>query len=458
MDLYSTVCAISTPYGTGGISIIRISGSEAVEIADKVFRATSGKKLSSVPSHTIHHGHIVSSEGRVIDEVLVSVMLSPKTYTGEDVCEINCHGGLVVTKLILEEVMKAGAKPAAPGEFTKRAFLNGKLDLSRAEAVIDLINSKTNLEQEISVNNLGGALSDKINDVRQRLIALCANIQVLIDYPDEGLEDFSDDEFLEELKSISSQLEKLVDSSRVGLLIRSGIPAAIVGKPNVGKSSLLNLLSGTDKAIVTDIEGTTRDAIEEYVNIGSITLRLADTAGIRQTEDTVEAIGVKRSLEYIESSDLIIFVADAQSGLDERDFEIIRAIGTKKCIALINKSDAGGLISKEDLKKHFDRVIDFSVKEETGVSELEESIKAMFEMGDISSDGSQIITSARHRDALSKAGDSIKSAIDTVESGIPADTTFIDIEEAISALGEITGLTVSEEIVDRIFHSFCIGK
>jgi len=458
MDLHSTICAISTPYGTGGISIIRISGSEAIEIADKIFRATSGKKIASAPSHTIHHGHIVASEGRILDEVLVSVMHSPRTYTGEDVCEINCHGGLVVTKLILEETMKAGAKPAAPGEFTKRAFLNGKLDLSRAEAVIDIINSKTSLEQEISVNNLGGALSGKINSVRDRLIALCANIQVLIDYPDEGLEDFTDEEFLEELKNLSSQIHNLVNSSRVGLMIRSGIPTAIVGKPNVGKSSLLNLLSGTDKAIVTDIEGTTRDAIEEYVNIGNITLRLADTAGIRQTDDKVEAIGVKRSMDYIESSDLIIFMADAKSGLDMRDVEIINAIGSKKCIALINKCDAGSLIVKADLEKYFDTVIEFSVKEEKGVYELEECIKTLFEMGDISADGSQIITSARHRDALLKAGNSIDSAIKTVESGIPPDTAFIDIEEAISALGEITGLTVSEEIVDRIFHSFCIGK
>ena len=458
MDLTSTIAAISTPYGTGGISIIRISGSDAVKIADKIFVPSSKKPLSDCPTHTIHHGKIVSLDGKVLDEVLVSVMKAPKTFTGEDICEINCHGGIVVTKAILEETLKAGATLADRGEFTKRAFLNGKMDLCKAESVIDVITSKTALEREISVNHLGGALSEKIDAIRERLIALCANIQVLIDYPDEGLEDFSDEEFETELRSIHHSVCGLLSTSDAGLLIRSGISAAIVGKPNVGKSSLLNLLSGVERAIVTDVEGTTRDAIEEYVNLGNITLRLTDTAGIRETDDRVEAIGVEKSKEYIRNSELIIFMADAKSGLDEKDFEIINAIGDKKRIALINKCDAGDLVKKQDLEEHFEHIIEFSVKSESGVTQLEETIKNMFEMGNLTDDGKAIITNARHKEALSKAEKALSSAISTVESGMSADMTFIDLDEAISSLGEIVGLTVSEEIVDKIFHKFCIGK
>lgn len=457
MNLFSTIAAISTPYGTGGISIIRISGSKAIEIADKVFKASSGKKLSSVPSHTIHHGHIVSSEGKVLDEVLVSVMLSPRTYTGEDTVELNCHGGLFTTKRILEEVLKVGAVNASRGEFTKRAFLNGKTDLARAEAVIDLINSKSNLEQSISVNHLGGRLSEKINSLRERLLALIAHVQVLIDYPDEELEPLSDDEFLNELKEIKNEASKLLATSEAGSLIKNGIATAIVGKPNVGKSSLLNLLSGEEKAIVTDIEGTTRDAIEESVSLGGVTLKLADTAGIRETDDKIEAIGVKISKGYIEKSKLIIFVADAISGIDENDLEIIKQLKDKKCIALINKCDKAKLKNEDILKGSFNRIIHFSAKTAQGLSELEAAIKEMFEIGEIENN-SDIITNARHRDALIKAQTSLTCAISSIEMGISPDTCFIDIEDAISALGEIVGLTVSEEVVDRIFHSFCVGK
>lgn len=457
MNLFSTIAAISTPYGTGGISIIRISGSRALEIADKVFKASSKKKLAHVPSHTIHHGHIVSAEGKVLDEVLASVMLSPRTYTGEDTVELNCHGGLFTTKRILEEVLKAGAENASRGEFTKRAFLNGKTDLARAEAVIDLINSKTNLEQSISVNHLGGALSAKINSLRERLITLLAHVQVLIDYPDEELEPLSEDEFLIELKEIKNESAALLATSEAGSLIKNGIATAIVGKPNVGKSSLLNLLSGEEKAIVTNIEGTTRDAIEQSVSLGGVSLNLVDTAGIRETDDTIEAIGVKRSKEYIEKSKLIIFMADAASGIDENDKEIINSLEGKKCIALINKCDKASLENEDIIKKSFNRVIHFSVKTSDGLFELEEAIKEMFEIGEIENN-SDIITNARHRDALAKAESSIASAIMAIEAGISCDTTFIDIEDAISALGEIVGLTVSEEVVDKIFHSFCVGK
>ncbi len=457
MDLYSTIAAISTPYGTGGISIIRISGNEAVEIADKIFKASSGKKLSRVPSHTIHHGKIISSDGRILDEVLVSVMKAPKTYTGEDTVELNCHGGLFTTKTILEEVLKAGARSASRGEFTKRAFLNGKTDLAKAEAVIDLINSRTNLEQNISVNHLGGKLSEKINSLRENLLELLAHVQVLIDYPDEELEPLSEDEFLNELKSIRENTKRLLATSDAGMLIKDGIDTAIVGKPNVGKSSLLNLLSGEDKAIVTDIEGTTRDAIEQSVSLGSIVLNLADTAGIRETEDKIEAMGVVRSKEYIEKSNLIIFMADAVSGIDKNDVEIINSLSDKPSIALINKSDASTLADREVLEKSFDKIIEFSVKSSKGVDELEAAVKEMFELGKIENN-SDIITNARHRDALVRAEAALSAAILSIESGISIDTTFIDIEEAIASLGEIVGYTVSEEVVDKIFHSFCVGK
>ena len=457
MNIFSTIAAISTPYGAGGISIIRISGSRALEIADKVFKASSKKKLREAQSHTIHHGHIVSEEGKVLDEVLASVMLSPRTYTGEDTVELNCHGGLFTTKRILEEVLKAGAENASRGEFTKRAFLNGKTDLARAEAVIDLINSKTNLEQSISVNHLGGKLSKKINSLRERLLSLIAHVQVLIDYPDEELEPLSDDEFMEELSSIKNEASKLLATSEAGSLIKNGIKTAIVGKPNVGKSSLLNLLSGEEKAIVTDIEGTTRDAIEQSVNLGGISLNLADTAGIRETEDKIEAIGVKRSKEYIEKSKLIIFVADATSGIDENDVEIIESLKGKKCVALVNKCDKAELKDESILKENFDRIIHFSAKTSEGLDKLEQTIKEMFEIGEIENNA-DIITNARHKDALIKAEAALSSAIESAQMGISADTLFIDIEDAISALGEIVGLTVSEEVVDRIFHSFCVGK
>lgn len=457
MNLSNTIAAICTPLGTGGVSIIRISGSNAISIADKVFKASSGRSLCDVPSHTLHHGRVISEEGNVLDEVLVSVMRAPKTYTGEDVAEINCHGGMFSTKRILEEVLKSGAEHADRGEFTKRAFLNGKTDLCRAEAVIELINSKTALEQSISVNKLGGALSERINSLRERLLELIAHVQVLIDYPDEELEDLSDEEFSDRLKSIAKDTDSLLASSEAGSLIRDGINTAIVGKPNVGKSSLLNLLSGKDKAIVTDIEGTTRDAIEERVSLGGIVLNLTDTAGIRETGDVIEAMGVKRSMEYISSSELIIYMADAQSGLDERDTEIISALGGKKTIALINKSEISSLEDEYILRDKFDYLIKFSVKTREGLAELETAVKELFELGGLSPD-SDIITNARHRDALIKASAAIRSAISAIEGGISIDTVFIDIENAISALGEIVGLTVSEEVVDRIFHSFCVGK
>ncbi len=458
MKINSTIAAVATPYGSGGISIIRISGDDAVKIADRVFRASSGKKLADAKSHTLHHGHIEDKSGKILDEVLASVMLAPKSYTGEDTVEINCHGGVVVTNSVLSAVVESGASLADRGEFTKRAFLNGKLDLSRAEAVIDVINSKTALEQSIAVNHLGGRLSEKIDSLRERLIRLTGHIQVLIDYPDEDLEPLSDEQFSDSLKKIYEEASGLLASSQMGLIIRDGIQTAIAGKPNVGKSSLLNLLSGQQKAIVTDVEGTTRDVIEQYVSFGNITLKLCDTAGIRHTDDKVEAIGVRKSIDYINESKLVIFMADAVSGLDENDYDVINSLKGKNAIALINKCESGSNVSIEELGKYFDRCIEFSVKNEKGVEELESAIKEMFNLGLIEDGGADVITNVRHKEALSGAVGSIASAIEALDSGFSPDMTFIDIENAISSLGEITGLTVGEEIVDKIFHAFCIGK
>ncbi len=458
MDLFSTIAAISTPHGTGGISIIRISGEDAVKIASQIFTPSSPVSLCDAESHTIHHGHIVSDSGKKIDEVLVSVMKAPKTFTGEDTVEINCHGGLVVTKLILEMVLSKGAVSAERGEFTKRAFLNGKLDLSQAEAVIDIINSKTNLEQEISVNNLGGAISDKINLIRERIISLIANIGVLIDYPDEGLEPFSDEEFEKELSEIRDELDTLYDTASAGMVLKEGISTAIVGKPNVGKSSLFNLLSGEEKAIVTDLEGTTRDAIEEYIILGDVALRLADTAGIRESEDEIEKIGIRKAVEYITKSELIIFMADAVTGLDEKDMEILSLLEGKKAIALVNKTDKGNFDDMKELRGRFDKVIEFSVKEKRGIDELKSAVYELFNIGLISGTNASVTMNVRHRDAILKAKSAVVTALEAKKMSIPADTVYIDLEDAASALGEIVGVTVSEEVVDRIFHRFCIGK
>ena len=458
MNLFETITAISTPHGEGGISIIRISGSRAIEIADSIFVSSKGKKLNTVKSHTIHHGHIKDKSGKTIDEVLVSVMKAPNTYTCEDIVEINCHGGIVSTKQILLAVLDAGAVPASAGEFTKRAFLNGRIDLCEAESVIDIINSKTNLSHEVSVNQLEGRLSQKINGIREKILALTGHVQVLIDYPEEDLEPLTDEEFKNGLKDIIDDIKRLIATADRGKLIKNGIQTAIVGKPNVGKSSLLNLLSGENRAIVTDIEGTTRDAIEQYINLGDVELKIIDTAGIRETGDVIENMGVEKSKEYIKSSQLVIFMTDGKKGLDKNDEFIIENLKDKKTIVLVNKCEDGCAVDVEYLKQKFENVILFSVHNEMGTDELADTVKNMFEMGDILNTNDAVITNVRHSDALLKAVTAMENAYNSVVAGIPTDMTFIDLENAISALGEIVGLTVGEEIVDRIFHSFCIGK
>lgn len=458
MIIDNTIAAISTPNGEGGISVIRMSGSDAIAIADKVFKSAKQKKLADVKSHTINYGFICDASGNTIDEVLVSVMKAPNTYTKEDVVEINCHGGIISTKTILELVIKNGAQLAAPGEFTKRAFLNGRIDLSQAESVIDIINSKTNLMHTVAVNQLGGRLSDEINSIREKLLKLLAHIQVLIDYADEDLEPLSDEEFENILKNVCDKIEKLIQGADSGRLLRSGILTAIVGKPNVGKSSLLNLLSGEERAIVTEIEGTTRDAIEEYINLGDIALRIADTAGIRETSDIVESIGVDKSKKYINDADLVLFVIDGKKPLDKNDKYIMSQLDGKNVIAIINKTEDGCAFDESIIKDKFENTIMFSVHTQKGTDELCECIKKIFDMGKIYDTSGAVITNMRHKQALMEAKEYSNAALCALKNGIPCDMISIDIQNTISSLGEITGLTVAEEVVDKIFHDFCLGK
>lgn len=458
MNFDDTIAAVSTPPGKGGISIIRISGKNACEIADKVYLSNFGKKLSKVNTHTINHGFAVRQDGSVIDEVLVSVMRAPHTYTGEDVAEVNCHGGIVSTKEILSAILEAGARLAEPGEFTKRAFLNGRMDLCEAESVIDIINAKNKKAHTLSVHQLRGSVSRSIGKIRERLLTLTAHLQVLIDFADEDLEPLSDEEYLEGLKESLKDVEKLLSSADRGQILKDGVKTAIVGKPNVGKSSLLNLLYGDERAIVTDIEGTTRDAIEETVTFGGVMLNLADTAGIRETDDIIEKIGVEKSKTIMDDADLVIFMADGTKALDENDDYILSSLKNKNIVILVNKTDEAVVCDVSSLKKVSDKVIEFSVKSKKGLDELEDLIKVMFNSGDIEANDEAMITGVRHKQALLKAREALAGAIDAIISGIEINMTFIDIENAISALGEITGQTVGEEIVDKIFHSFCVGK
>lgn len=452
-----TIAAISTPIGMGGIAVIRISGEDAVEIADKVFL---GKiPLKDAQSHTVHYGYIVDQNGEKLDEVLVTVMLAPRTYTRENVVEISTHGGMVASKSVLKCLMEAGAYPAEPGEFTKRAFLNGRIDLSRAEAVIDIINSKTSLAKKNALFQAEGGLAARINDIRDELVKLAASMQVIIDYPDEELEDVTADDIYEKTSQAAQKVQKLLDTAENGKIIKEGIKTVIVGKPNVGKSSLLNMLAKEDRAIVTDIAGTTRDIIEESVNIDGIPLILTDTAGIRETDDVIEKIGVEKSLKSIDDADLIIMVLDSTAMPDDEDIKLIEETKDRKRIIIVNKSDiANGTLSKEFGKIINDDFIEMSAKTGDGAELLIKKIKKMYQLGDIEQDNKLIITNLRHVSVLSKAKDALENVKEAISAGMPTDIASIDINNAIDALGEITGAVVSEDIVNAIFHDFCVGK
>ena len=454
-----TIAAIATStMSSGGISVIRLSGEDAVEIADKIFKSVKGIKLTDVASHTVHYGHIVSNE-KVIDEVLVIVMRAPNTYTREDVVEIDCHGGILVTRKVLEACIDAGASPAQPGEFTKRAFLNGRIDLSQAEAVIDVINSKNDYALKSSVNQLDGVLSRKIRNIREIIINHVAYIEAALDDPEHISLDNYVDNVKNDVDNCVNIVDNLVKNAENGRIMHDGINTVILGKTNAGKSSLLNALAKEERAIVTDIEGTTRDALEEQINIGGITLNLIDTAGIRKTEDIVENIGVEKAKKIALNADLIIYVVDGSRPLDNNDTEIMELIKEKKVIVLLNKSDIGQIVSKNDLNclSCYD-IISISAKEETGLDKLEDSIKNLFFTGDITSNEEIYITNARHKSLLKEALNSLKLVSEGIDNGVSEDFLTIDLMNAYEKLGLIIGEAVEDDLADQIFSKFCMGK
>ena len=453
-----TIAAISTGMTNAGIGIVRISGEDAFSAADRIFRGK--EKISECKSHTIHYGYIVDGD-ITVDQVLVMVMKGPRTFTGEDTVEINCHGGTYVVTRVLDAVLRhGGVRPAQPGEFTKRAFLNGKMDLSQAEAVGDLISSSNDYALKNSVNQLKGNTRNKINDIRNEIIYQTAFIESALDDPEHYSFEGYNAKLRKNAEEIICELNKLINSYRNGKVFKEGIQTVIVGKPNAGKSSLLNVLAGHERAIVTEIEGTTRDVIEEQINLQGITLNVVDTAGIRQTDDKVEKIGVDKAVDYVENADLVIYVADSSRNLDENDEKILDMIYDKKKIVLLNKSDLEPVVTREMIEEKAGDapVIEVSAAEERGISELGDLIKDMFLKGDISFNEEIYITSARQKDALCRAVESMKKVIESIDNGMPEDFYSIDLMDAYEALGSITGEEVGDDLINEIFSRFCMGK
>ncbi|MEG0448935.1 MAG: tRNA uridine-5-carboxymethylaminomethyl(34) synthesis GTPase MnmE [Lysinibacillus sp.] len=459
---FDTIAAISTPMGEGAIAIVRLSGDEAVIIADKIFKSPGGKSLLEKQTHTIHYGHLVEPKsGEIVEEVMLSLMRAPKTFTREDVVEINCHGGMVSVNRVLKLALTNGARLAEPGEFTKRAFLNGRIDLSQAEAVMDLIRAKTDRAMNVALGQMDGKLSRLIGELRQALLETLAQVEVNIDYPEyDDVEEMTVPVLLDKCTWVRDEIVKLLQTSSQGKILREGLSTVILGRPNVGKSSLLNSLVQENKAIVTDIAGTTRDIIEEYVNVRGVPLRLVDTAGIRETEDIVERIGVERSRQVLREADLILFVLNYGEELtveDERLFETIEAMDY---IVVINKTD---LPQKIDLarvealaRKH--RIVTTSLLQEEGVMELEESIAALFFDGQLEAGDLTYVSNARHIALLHQAQATVEDALDAASAGVPVDMVQIDVTRTWEILGEIIGDTVQESLINQLFSQFCLGK
>ena len=462
-----TIAAIATAMTPSGIGIIRISGDEAVSITDRIFEAAGKKKLKDLPSHTIHYGHIKDGED-VIDEVMILLMRAPKSYTREDTVEIDCHGGVYVMKRILETVIKYGARPAEPGEFTKRAFLNGRIDLSQAESVIDVIHAKNEFALKSSMNQLSGALSDEVKELRGQVLHEIAFIESALDDPEHiSLEGYPQ-ELEQKVTFIHSRIETLLKNSENGRILKEGISTVIVGKPNAGKSSLLNTLVGEERAIVTDIAGTTRDVLEEQMNLNGIILNIIDTAGIRSTDDVVEKIGVDKARKYLKDADLVIYVVDTSTPLDENDFEIIGLLKDRKAIILLNKSDLSPLITKTEMKEAVEkqngrseepiRMISISAKEQTGIDELQQAVREMFFSGEVTFNDQVMITNIRQKASLQEALSGLELVLQSVRDGMPEDFYSIDLMNTYEALGSIIGEAVEDDLVNEIFSKFCMGK
>lgn len=451
-----TIAAIATGLTNAGIGIIRVSGDMAIDVVDKIFCTKNGLKTKL--SHTINYGHIVEN-GNIVDEVLVMIMKAPRTYTGEDTVEINCHGGILVLQKVLKLVLKAGARIAKPGEFTKRAFLNGKMDLSKAEAVIDIINAKNDYALKSGMSQLNGNIRSKISGMREKILHEIAYIESALDDP----ENYSLDKYPKKLEKIinymQKDIDKLINSFSNGKIIKEGVETVIIGRPNAGKSSLLNLLLKEDRAIVSDIEGTTRDIIREYIKLGDISLNIVDTAGIRNTEDYIEKIGVDKAKNIAINADFVLLVIDATKSLSEEDIELIDYIKDKKAIILLNKADSEILLSVDDIKKYTDKkIILFSAKESIGLSELEEEIKLMFYRGDIDFNDQIYITNERHIEALEEAKESLDMVLSSIEEELPEDFYSIDMLNAYESLGSITGEAIDDDLANEIFSKFCMGK
>ena len=456
-----TIAAISTAVGEAGIGIVRISGKEALSIANSIFEASKISQLEEKNNRKLTYGHIVDKKkDQIIDEVLIAYMKGPSTYTREDMVEIYCHGGIISVRKVLELILSKGARLAEAGEFTKRAFLNGRLDLSQAEAVMDMIKAKTDKSYEASLDQLEGSLSKKIRELRDILLSMIAHVEVSIDYPYEDYEEVTYEDLEIDGNKIKKELEILLSTAERGKILRDGLNTVILGKPNVGKSSLLNAILRENRAIVTDIPGTTRDIIEEYVNIDGIPLKIMDTAGIRDTKDLVEQIGVDRAKDTVKDADLIIGVFDASSELTQEDYDIIDLIKEKKSIIIMNKTDLDSKYDEVYLKSLIDNkeIINASIISDIGLDALENSIKSMFYSGEIEVESDTVITNIRHKNQLLKALDNIQAALEDIMMEVPIDCIEVDLKNCWENLGEISGDTIGEDILDKIFAEFCIGK